>query len=208
MHQSGMLAARFGAHVPVTGAASRRTYQYLEVRQELVCSGRFSDDTDFVFEGSVYRHFEVRWSEERDGRVWDSDCQSFMHGQSWTFPVHRGMSSTGMPGSEKHLRYCGRGLPGPPMTSIFNVEELMPEAFHAVIKTAELLSDLGDAIGYSLEEPIDLTEALRVEHGWYKPQSGYDGATAAVWAKNVHIWGKHLKGHHQQLEYVKAVIRR
>jgi hypothetical protein len=72
-------------------------------------------------------------------------------------------------------------------------------------KTAELLSNLGEAMGSSLEEPIDLAEALRVEHGWYKPQSGYDGATAAVWSQNVHVWGKHLKGHQQQPEYVKAV---
>jgi alpha-galactosidase len=72
-----VLAARFGAHVSVTGAASSGTHQYLEVRPELICSGRFLDDADFVYLKGASTDIlkSDGLLEERDGRLWD------LHGQ-------------------------------------------------------------------------------------------------------------------------------
>lgn len=58
------------------------------------------------------------------------------------------------------------------MTNVFDVQDLKPEALHAVIKTTQLLSDLGEAMAWSLPEPFDLQARLYEERGWYKPQSG------------------------------------
>lgn len=58
------------------------------------------------------------------------------------------------------------------MTGVFDIAHLKPEGLHAVIKTTQLLSDLGEAMGWCLDEPVDLQAKLRDKYGLYKPQSG------------------------------------
>ena len=58
------------------------------------------------------------------------------------------------------------------MTDVFDITDLKPESLHAVIKSAALLSDLGEALGWNLPEPVDLQALLLQNHGWYKPQTG------------------------------------
>jgi hypothetical protein len=41
-----------------------------------------------------------------------------------------------------------------------------------VIKTAQLLADLGDTLALLCPVPLALTEKLHLLRGWFKPQSG------------------------------------
>jgi hypothetical protein len=65
-------------------------------------------------------------------------------------------------------------MTGEPMTEVFEVSDLKPECLHAVIKTAALLSNMGEIMALTLpeEQAFDLAVKLEQEHGWYKPQSG------------------------------------
>jgi hypothetical protein len=92
-----------------------------------------------------------------------------------------------------------------PTTDVFDIAELKPEALHAVIKTAALLSDLGETLALLCPVPFDLGAKLHLLWGWYKPQSGYDASTAATWARNVHTWGKLLEPHTEAAAYIRAV---
>jgi hypothetical protein len=49
-----------------------------------------------------------------------------------------------------------------------------PECLHAAIKTAAVLSNMGEIMALTLPEgqAFDLAVKLEQEHGWYKPQSG------------------------------------
>jgi hypothetical protein len=83
-----------------------------------------------------------------------------------------GNSLLAEPGWEAYLRYCRKGLTGLPMTEVFDIADLKPEGLHAVIKTTQLLSDLGEAMAWCLDKPVDLQAKLRDEYDLYKPQSG------------------------------------
>jgi ABC-type taurine transport system ATPase subunit len=50
--------------------------------------------------------------------------------------------------------------------------DLRPEALHMVIKTAQLLADLGETLALLCPVPFGLTEKLQLLWGWFKPQSG------------------------------------
>jgi hypothetical protein len=58
------------------------------------------------------------------------------------------------------------------MTKVFDIADLKPEGLHAVIKTTQLLCDLGEMMAWSMDEPCDLQDMLYREYSWYKPQSG------------------------------------
>jgi hypothetical protein len=75
-------------------------------------------------------------------------------------------------GCGAYLRYCRKGLTAPPSTDVFDIKDLRPEALHTVIKTAQLLADLGDTLALLCPVPFALTEKLQLLWGWFKPQSG------------------------------------
>lgn len=58
------------------------------------------------------------------------------------------------------------------MMEVFDIADLKPEGLHAVIKRTHLLSDLGEAMAWCLDKPVDLQAKLRDEYDLYKPQSG------------------------------------
>jgi hypothetical protein len=70
------------------------------------------------------------------------------------------------------LKYCRKGLTAIPATDVFDIRDLKPEVLHGVIKTAALLSDLGETLALLSSVPFDLGEKLRLLWGWHKPQSG------------------------------------
>jgi hypothetical protein len=43
-------------------------------------------------------------------------------------------------------------MTGEPMTEVFDISDLKPECLHAVIKTAALLSDMGEIMALTLPE--------------------------------------------------------
>jgi hypothetical protein len=90
-------------------------------------------------------------------------------GLAWAtmdIPVHQGdVSSVGMPGWEQHLPLRRKGLriPGLPITPVFNAKEMVPETLHAVIKSAELLSDLEEKQRGGRENPAS-TDSLQLRN--------------------------------------------
>jgi hypothetical protein len=48
----------------------------------------------------------------------------------------------------------------PPSTDVFDIKDLKPEVYYAVIKTAAPLADLGETLASMSPVPIDLTEKL------------------------------------------------
>ena len=86
--------------------------------------------------------------------------------------AHEQCTACAVPGWEAYLKHCRKGLTGVPMTAVIDIKELKPESLHAVIKTAALLSDLGEAIGYTMEPKVELQQLLERKHGWYKPPTG------------------------------------
>jgi hypothetical protein len=50
------------------------------------------------------------------------------------------------------------------MTEVFDIADVKPEGLHAVIKTTQLLSDLGEAMAWCLDKPVDLQAKLRDEY--------------------------------------------
>jgi hypothetical protein len=197
---SGELASRFGCYLPT--AAKGKTYTYAEVNPDLLQTGVLKDtgDKDFLQQQCTKILLQ-------DGIIVCVPAGGYAdtHGNPWVFPNHRGDSATNGPGWESYLRYCRKGLTGMPTTDVFDIAELKPEALHAVIKTAALLSDLGETLALLCPVPFDLGAKLHLLWGWYKPQSGYDASTAATWARNVHTWGKLLEPHTEAAAYIRAV---
>jgi hypothetical protein len=52
------------------------------------------------------------------------------------------------------------------------IEDLMPEALHAISKTVALLLALSECMRAALVPPVDVEAALTAQHGFYKPQTG------------------------------------
>jgi hypothetical protein len=199
---SGELASRFGGYLPTS--TKGKTYVYVEVRPELLQDGGFKNPEDRAFlqeqctnillaDGLVTR--------QPDGSIVDTQVPP----QPWKFPSHRGDSAVNGPGWEAYLKFCRKGLTGPPGTDVFDIADLRPEALHCIIKTTALLADLGDTLALLTPVPFDLSEQLRLRWGWYKPQSGYEASTAAQWARNVSEWGPLLATHPDADAYISAV---
>jgi hypothetical protein len=60
----------------------------------------------------------------------------------------------------------------PPATDVLDIRDLKPDALHAVIKTAALLSDLSKTLALLGPVPFNLSKKRRLLWGWHKPQSG------------------------------------
>jgi hypothetical protein len=62
-------------------------------------------------------------------------------------------------------RYCRKGLKAPLSTDIFNIKDLRPEALHTLVKTVQLLADLGATLALWCPVPFALTEKLQLLWG-------------------------------------------
>jgi hypothetical protein len=82
------------------------------------------------------------------------------HGPAWRFPMWCKDSCDIGPGWESFLPFCRKGLKGMPSTDVFDIKDLKPEVYYAVIKTAAPLADLGETLASMSPVPIDLTEKL------------------------------------------------
>jgi hypothetical protein len=59
-----------------------------------------------------------------------------------------------------------------PLVKELDFEQLKPEVLHAVIKCGAQLADVGQAMGLSLDPPVDLEARRHADLGIYKPQTG------------------------------------